>query len=108
MHRDGVLAFLLAIQRLRDLARQRGPWQHPEPPVADLRRDQDVGADGQRARGERRVRLRERRSGRVSRGDTAGTGLPRPPLGPGPRLVPPNGGSGADWGVSGGMMMMSR
>src|SRR5213080_408671 len=44
--------------------------------------------------------------GSVSRTAALGTGRPRPPLGPGPRLVPPNGGSSTGRGALGGTIVM--
>src|SRR5881628_124512 len=43
----------------------------------------------------------------VSRTATAGTERPSPPLGPGPRLEPPNAGSSTARGGAGGMIVMS-
>src|SRR5438876_677269 len=47
-------------------------------------------------------------TGRVVSGAAAlGTGRPRPPLGPAPRRVPPNGGSSGGCGGAGGMIVIS-
>src|SRR5881628_3588404 len=45
--------------------------------------------------------------GVVSGASALGTGRPRPPLGPLPRRVPPNGGSSGGWGRAGGMIVIS-